>query len=258
MKRKLVACVALPTSMLLVAGCGADVARHLDDRREQYASSTAADIFGKEWQEFYVQCPKVTSGDVVSTLGLKVDEVKDNSEADPKEQYVYLRNGAQNLKIEAVARKDVDLCGIFAAERDAKESPSATPTSESAQVSESAKPSEGKKPSESAKPSDKAKPSGTSSSTPSEVSEPASTPGSIFTGWMPADLPLKFEKLERHEPWQLDIEELEKTLAEHEAEQNKQQREEDRERQRGDNRGDSNRPTGTSEASAPETTSPRS
>lgn len=110
--RLLAQTLILPTTLALTA-CGNDISRNLDDRREQYAESSMEQVFGGDFKEFYVQCPGVTGAEASTAMDMESDDIEENSEEDPKYQYVYLRGSDNALEVKSVKRDDTDLCGTF-------------------------------------------------------------------------------------------------------------------------------------------------
>lgn len=169
--RLLALTLILPTTLALTA-CGNDISRNLDDRREQYAESSMEQVFGGDFKEFYVQCPGVTGAEASTAMDMESDDIEENSEEDPKYQYVYLRGSDNALEVKSVKRDDTDLCGTF----------------------------------------ESSKPDAFSTESTESADAPAQQPKAEYAGWLKADTLLTFRKPERHEPWQLDTKVFNETV----------------------------------------------
>lgn len=178
--RLLALTLILPTTLALTA-CGNDISRNLDDRREQYAESSMEQVFGGDFKDFYVQCPGVTGAEASTAMDMESDDIEENSEEDPKYQYVYLRGSDNALEVKSVKRDDTDLCGTFESSKPEAFSTESTESTDSADA-------------------------------PASAENPPKQPKAEYAGWLKADTPLTFRKPERHEPWQLDTKVFNETV----------------------------------------------
>ena len=197
MKRsRIVAAALILPVMMGLSACGKEISRNLDDAREQYAESNFAVIYGPDYQEFYVQCPGVTADRAKELMDSQSDKIEDNSDPESDHQNVYLRGDGVEMEVKPVKLDDTNLCGTFETSNPEAFSRSATTVT----VTERA-------------PSSSRRQTPTESATPSESAQPpADMPEPEYRGWLKVETPLTFRKPERHEPWQLDTSEFNKTV----------------------------------------------
>ncbi|QNH96748.1 hypothetical protein [Corynebacterium anserum] len=105
----MVAGVGLVASVVLT-GCGTDVTRYLDDNRTQYSEASVQDLYGGQWAEFSVQCPRTDAATIAQQLGIQPDQAEDTSERDDY-QYLYMRNSAGDVETHSLKVGDVNFCG---------------------------------------------------------------------------------------------------------------------------------------------------
>lgn len=101
--------VGLVASVVLT-GCGTDAARYLDEHRTQHSEASVQDLYGGDWVEFGVQCPRTDAATIAKQLDIAPDQAKDVSDRDDY-QYLYMRNDAGDVEAHSLQVDDADICG---------------------------------------------------------------------------------------------------------------------------------------------------
>lgn len=185
--------VALIAPMMLgLSACGKEISRNLDDNREQYAESTFAQIYGGDFQEFYVQCPGTSADEASERMDMQSEDIEDNSDDGSSKQYVYLRGEGKDLDVKTVKTDETNLCGTFDTSN-----PEAFTRAGGAETEAETADGEGFK-----------------------------QPEPKFGTWMKTDIDMAYRKPERHEAWQLDTAVFNQTVDKLAREAHRQAREE--------------------------------
>ena len=103
--------VAASAAVILgtATACSSEVEKHLSYNHQEFGYISLTEVYGDEWDEFAVQCPGSNTDEIRDELGLEESKVKDNSTSENTE-YVYLRNGEGDIKVEELEADRITLC----------------------------------------------------------------------------------------------------------------------------------------------------